>query len=68
MFTKINKSKQLSLLLLILLILFKLKPSFNICVVAGQNVTLFFDFSVHWLLTFTFCKHCALPKIQEPSD
>ncbi|WP_299444302.1 hypothetical protein, partial [uncultured Aquimarina sp.] len=35
----------------------------NICVVAGQNVTLFSTKTAHWLLTFTFCKHCATVKI-----
>ncbi len=42
--------------------------TFNICVVAEQNVTLLFDLSAHWLLLFPFCKHCALSKIQQPFD
>jgi len=42
--------------------------TFNICVVAGQNVTLLLDLSAHWLLIFTFCKHCALPKIRQSFD
>ncbi|WP_299444343.1 hypothetical protein, partial [uncultured Aquimarina sp.] len=47
---------------------FSLLTTFNICVVAGQNVTLLFNFSAHWLLTFSFCKHCAIAKIHRLLD
>ncbi|WP_299316005.1 hypothetical protein, partial [uncultured Aquimarina sp.] len=51
-------------LIFLLVQIFALHITFNICVVAGENVTLLFGFSAHWLLTFPFCKHCVLPKIQ----
>ncbi len=57
---------KISKMYIVKFLIFKLTPTFDICVVAGQIVTLLFDFSAHWLLTFSFCNHCTLPKIQQP--
>lgn len=46
----------------------KLLITFSIYVIAEQNVTRPSTFFAHWLLTLTFCKHCALPKTQQPFD